>query len=252
MLRPYARVRLLQQGAFMSFTTFYFGMDSSAVAPWPDCFPKTDRFYIGCIGGADGTWATDFETATALAVGTETTSSYWSLAGPVGAPEGATAWGETQANAFITAWTSGTYASYVGGTTMFGDIESGNAGWVGSTHADCQALIHGFLTVLNNYDGGDVLFPGLYISEANWNTYIGTYTSPVPFVLWLAGTSCPTSCSAAETAFNDTITDTVLGGYRAMIWQYWEVSAKGCATSGNDLDITPYSGFLTGHWNATT
>jgi hypothetical protein len=243
-------VWLLLRWVCMTFSTFYFGMDSSAVAPWPSCFPASNRFYIGCIGGADGTWATDFETATASAVGATRTSSYWSLAGPHGAPEGATAWGETQANAFISAWLSGTYASYVEGTTMFGDIEPGNNGWVGSTPADCQAMIHGFLTVLHNYDGGGYFTPGLYISKSNWSTYIGSYTSPIPFVLWLAGTSCPTNCSAAETAFNGSaITGTVLGGYRAMIWQYWEVSTDGCASSGND---TPYNGFLSGHWNPTT
>jgi len=79
----------------MTFSTFYFGMDSSAVAPWPTCFPSTNRFYIGCIGGADGTWATDFETATANTVGVEKTSSYWSLAGPSGASEGPSDWGVT-------------------------------------------------------------------------------------------------------------------------------------------------------------
>ncbi len=228
---------------------WYFGMDGYSSPPFP-CAGSGTNFYIGKIGYGTTPDESGFNITTAEAVGPTVTSTYWDIEGPLSAPAGVSMsqWGVDQANAFFTAWQSNIYSN---GSTLFGDLEPGNSGWTTYTHAQTQAILHGFLQTL----AGKGVTPGLYISASNWTTMVGTYTSTVPFVLWLAGTDCPSSCTSAENEFNATSNNKVnivLGGYRTMIWQYWATGPKGCATSGNDLDISPYNGYLSGHWNPTT
>jgi hypothetical protein len=227
----------------MAFTNWFFGMDTNSAPPFP-CAGNGAHFYIGRIGYGTTHDAGQFNVTTAEAVGPTTTSTYWDIEGPGSAPPGVTMpqWGVNQANAFYTAWQSTIYSN---GSTLFGDLESGNSGWSGATQAQAQAIVHGFLQTL----AGKGITPGLYVSKDNWNTMVGAYTSPIPFVLYLAGTDCPGSCTIAENEFNSTYTNIVLGGFRTMIWQY---AIPSCTGQTKDLDITPYAGYQTGHWNPTT
>ena len=234
----------------MSFTNWYIGMDTNSNTPFP-CAGSGKNFYIGRLGGETTSGGGGFDTATAETVGPTVTSSFWDISGPVNAPAEPYTWGTEQANAFYNAWISDIY---VNGSTLFGDLEPGNyPGSWGSNQTDNQNVVYGFLNKLKSLG----VTPGLYVSTSNWDTYLGpTYASPVPFVFWLAGTDCPTSCSAAETEFNNSTTDITRGGYRVMIWQYViaydPTTGGGCKNETKDYDITPYSGYLTGHWNPTT
>lgn len=225
----------------MTFSDWGFGTDTNATGTFP-CTGKYANFYIGPIGGETTASTANFSDAAAEAVGVDYTFSYWDLAGPGSAPTGdtPTEWGVAQANAFISAWED---SDLVGGTTLFADIEPGNGGW-GTDTAENQAVLHAFLVTINAS-----FTAGVYISSDNWTSYFGDYTSTEAFVLWLAGADCSiTTCAEAETAFNDDYTDTSLGGYRVMIWQYVIGS---CSGATQDLDITPYNGYESGTWNPT-
>jgi hypothetical protein len=234
----------------MTFTKWYFGMDTNSSPPFP-CAGSGKNFYIGRIGHGDTPDLSDFDSTTATAVGPTVTSSYWDIEGPGTAPSGftPTQWGQLQADSFINARNSN---SQVGGQTLFGDLEQGNLGWNTFSHAQAQDIVHSFLEVINN----NGFIPGLYTSTGAWDYFLtSSYHPLVPFVFWLTGTDCPTSCAAAESEFNSTYTNITRGGYRTMIWQYviaQNPQGGGCTNETKDLDITPYSGYLTGHWNPTT
>lgn len=184
------------------------------------------------------------------------TFSYWDLEGP-NASGGISPyqWGVDQANSYITAWDN---AAYVSGSTMFADIEPGNPGWdtaqTSTAYANNQAVLEGFLSTLKAYQGGNLFQPGVYIGLSFWDEYFSSsYTSSTPFVFWLAGTNCPSSCAAAANEFNSTQANESRGGYKVMIWQYVvsydSQNGSGCPGESKDLDITPYAGYQDGKWN---
>jgi hypothetical protein len=104
-------------------------------------------------------------------------------------------------------------------------------------------VLYGALRFLSNVSRGTNA--GIYISTENWDTFFGEgYRSPIPFVFWLAGTNCPQDCMAAVNTFPVHISR---GGFRVMVWQY---RIPGCSGE-QDLNVTPYNGFLLGQWHPT-
>ena len=85
-------------------------------------------------------------------VGLLNTFGYWGLQGPASGPgqgySDPNSWGAAQAHAAWNAW-SGAFvgADYVGGLTVFADIESGFGGWSSNT-ANNQQTLNGFLLTL--------------------------------------------------------------------------------------------------------
>ena len=227
-----------------TWNNWYFGTDTNNAASFP-CAGNGTHFYIGRIGGGVSANNAYFDNAAASAVGPTTTSTYWDLEGPSVRPSGVSAydWGINQAVAFHNAWKAKTNAK---GSTLFGDIEPGNPGWSSTTQADRRDVLSGFLAQLNAFG----VTPGIYISTINWDNYFGSaWTTLTPFVFWLADTDCPSGCSGAQNEFNSSKTHITRGGYRVMIWQY---ATPGCTDQSQDLNITPYNGYLSGHWNPTT
>ncbi len=229
----------------MTFSSWYFGMDGNSSTPFP-CAGNGSHYYIGRLGGETTAGGTGFNTATAQAVGASLVSSYWDVAGP-GSAGSLTPynWGVAQANAFIAAWNANVNVS---GSTLFGDFEGLNGGWGTGNQTNNRAVLHGFLYTIAQHG----LTPGVYITLSNWDSYFGsTFTSPDPFVFWLADAYCGTTCAQAESTFNSTISTSTYnrGGYKVMIWQYVISSCAG--SNGNDLNITPYTGYQNGHWNPT-
>lgn len=221
---------------------WYSGIDSGSNPPFA-CPGSGGHYYIGRIGGELTTDYSDFNYTTAAAVeNAEWVSAYWDVAGPNSPlrPTGSTPsqWGKLQAEAFITAWSD---ITQVDGTTLFGDIEPGNKGWATTTQPDNRAVITAFLAEI-----ATSLTPGVYVTADNWGDWFTAgWTCPVPFVLWLANSfAAITSCSDAESEWSTNTPP--LGGFQTMIWQY-----NTHPPSAQDLDITPYSGFLNGHWNPT-
>lgn len=222
----------------MANSGWYYGMDTNSATPFP-CAGDGHNFYIGRLGGGVTAGGTGFDSATADAVGAEATFAYWDLVGPGNAPSGTSPeeWGIQQAQAFQKTW-DGNFS--VSGTTLFADIEPGNGGWSGEPPSACQQVLNGFLETISDPSSG--FYPGVYISVDNWNAFFeSSYVSPIPFVLWLAGTDCPSTCTDAADQFNANHLNQALGGYKVLVWQYYVPSCSG----SRDLDITPYDGYFT-------
>ncbi len=229
--------------------SWYYGMDGNSPGTCP-CKGDGPNFYIGRLGGGVTAGGTGWEPSAPAAY----TFAYWDVVGPGGSggilPN---QWGVDQANAFITAWENKHNTGAINGLTLFGDVEDLNGGWgTGDLPANQEVLSY-FLETINmyfTYQGQYDFDAGVYISSDNWDTFFGSsYTSPQPFVLWQAGTNCPSDCSTAAADFP---TATV-GGYKPMIWQYLVTGNPpyGCGAS-QDLDISPYSGYQNSKWNPTT
>lgn len=158
------------------------------------------NFYIGEIGGGLTADSTYFDSAAAAAVGPEYTFTVWALEGynsqfrPSG--DSAEQWGAAQANAYINAWLNKQDAF---GTTLFGDIESGNYGWSGTTESQNQSVLKGFLNTIHTTTQGSFV-AGVYLSQDTWNTFFGSsYSSPVLIVVWAAGSPyCPGTCRSGH------------------------------------------------------
>lgn len=230
----------------MTFSDFYFGIDSDSVAKFT-CPGNGPNFYIGKLG-AETTpgGGTAWSPACASLATPPYTHSYWDVAGPDGRTGStAVAWGEAQANEFYKTWKAD---SLVKGSTLFGDIEPRNGGWLTDIGSN-RAVIAAFLNTINNK--GDAT-AGVYVTQTNWNDYFGsTWTSTAAFVLWLADSFCSVdTCVKAQDYFNSTITNINLGGYKTMLWQY-NINTCGASANNSDLDITPYNGYESGSWNPT-
>jgi hypothetical protein len=227
-------------------TDWYYGSDTNSGKTTCASHGGSSPFYIGRLGGEVTAGGGGFNTATASAIGNyDLVSGYWDVAGPLSTacPPGTspTDWGSLQAAAFIRA---AELNPQVLGTTFFGDVEANNLGW--STQVNNQETISGFLSYLGNSG----VTPGLYANHSDWDTYLGeSWHSSYPFVWWLADSyEAITTCADASTQWESLIAPGGLdrGGYKVMIWQY-----NDHPPSASDLNITPYSGYLSGHWNAT-
>src|SRR5262249_35699553 len=133
-------------------------------------------------------------------------------------------------------------AQYVGGYTVFGDVEEGFGGW-GSNVAKNQAVISGFLSELFNITPPSV-WPGLYMRPSFWNAYLGGngFVPSTSFVLWIVGTyecavcspcnnRCTTTPAEARSYYTNHVRFIKVGGQNPVLWQYW-LTNPGCDNSG--------------------
>ena len=234
----------------MTFTNFYYGIDSGSAGPFPcPCPQPNENYYIGRVGGGiTPDRSVGWNPQTAQLATKARTFAYWDIEGPGKIPTGqdASAWGGQQAAAFFNEVMDGSASQYVGGRTFFGDVESGNLGWGTGTATLRQQIVSGFLLELFelNYTAG------LYANLTDWDNMLGTTWSPdIEFVWWVAdGFPMITTCAGASSKFNS-LADSganVRGGMKMMIFQYNLTNS-----SPRDLDVTPYNGYLSGTWNAT-
>ena len=151
-------------------------------------------------------------------------------------------WGVAQAKAAWAAWNSTFVGSdFVGGYTVFGDVEAGFGGW-GSNIGNNQAVINGFLATLFNITPPST-WPGLYMSTSFWNAHFGSgFTPSTSFVLWITGAyectvcgPCNNNCGStpadAANYFNNHVRAISIGGQKPILWQYW-LTNPGCDNSG--------------------
>ena len=228
---------------------WYFGTDSNNGTPLPTC-GDASPFYIGGLGQGV-TPGGAFDMTAAKAAGPQLTFSYWFLEGPdsPNKPSSDTnrAWGIAQANAYWQTWADD--SSFLQGYTLFADIEEGY-GWGTDQTANMEVLTGWLYQLIENL----VVGAGVYISYSNWQTYFNA-NFPYEVVLWLAGTNCPSTCADAESQFPPVAS---FGGYKVMIWQcvVYNPSGSTCPTwegqsNIQDINITPYNGYLNGQWNPT-
>lgn len=211
----------------------WWGTDSSTQS----CCEMPQDFYIGRMGygGQSVGDAYFFNTDAANAAGQQYTYGYWGVVGPESAPVGwsPVQWGQQQANNAWNARSEGPHASYIGGLTIFADVEPGFGGWSFGNFAANQGVLNGFLTQLFNITPHEV-WPGLYISPYYWSNLMGQGFRPgTDFVLWLTGCDtcgadlcnpCDFSCNTLTSVsqrLTASILNVTLGGRRPVLWQYW-------------------------------
>ena len=115
-------------------------------------------------------------------------------------------WGIAQGNALASFWDDGDSASYIAGSTVFGDVEPGFGGWTAGNYTNNASVLNGFLYAIVNNDLGYTLGPGVYISPANISSLFGSSTFSYHFVYWVTGEQTCAPCSPCSTGCN-TITD---------------------------------------------
>ncbi|HEY0757134.1 MAG TPA: hypothetical protein VGD98_24485 [Ktedonobacteraceae bacterium] len=221
----------------------FWGLDSNTTI----CCGMPLNFYIGRMGYGvyPDTSYYAFNTTMARKVGHTNTFGYWGVQGP-GSNTGyntAYKWGAAQAQSAWRAW-NGSFigSSFIGGYTIFGDVEAGFGGW-GSNRANNQAVIRGFLDELFSLTPHEV-WPGLYVSPYFWNAYLGGngFVPATSFVLWITGVSecsvcgpcnngCSTTITDAERIYANTVKAVNVGGQKPILWQYW-LTNPGCDNSG--------------------
>lgn len=221
----------------------FFGIDSNTTV----CCSMPLHFYVGRMGYGvyPDTFYFAFNTAMAQKAGHNNTFGYWGVQGP-GSNTGYSSpynWGVAQAKAAWAAWNSTFIGSdYVGGYTVFGDVEAGFGGW-GSNIASNQAVISGFLSELFTITPHEV-WPGLYVSPSFWNEYLGghDFVPSTSFVFWINGAydcyvcgpcneGCSTTSADAEHYFTNHVRPITIGGQQPILWQYW-LTNPGCDNSG--------------------
>lgn len=236
--------------------SYYWGTDSNTGTS-PE---MPQNFYVGRFGYGTTGSSFFFNTGAALSAGKSSTYMYWGLEGPGLAPSGATpyGWGWLQASNALDQWYNNPNSGFVGGHTIFADIESGFGGWTtgSSAYSDNQQVARGFLDcIASAFTPVTPFHPGIYIFPGDWAGYFGTDFRPkTPFVLWVAGCyacsniicapcddSCWTTLLTVESLL-PTVMSTILGGAQAVLWQYWLDPPCGCG----DFDVSlqnPADGF---------
>ncbi len=235
---------------------YNWGTDSNSAT----CCDIPQHFYIGRFGF--GTWGSAyfFNTRAAQTAGKSNTYMYWGLEGPGLAPYGLTtySWGWQQASAALNQWSNNPNAPFVGGHTIFADIESGFGGWRAGNYEYYanQQVVEGFLDrIAKAYTTTTPFHPGIYIAALDWRDYFGTAFRPsTSFVLWISvcyscnssicapcGEPCWTTLTTVE-ALLPTVTSTILGGSQAVLWQYWLDPPCGCGDFNVALQ-NPMHGF---------
>lgn len=240
-----------------------FGVDGSTSLSAATIYGMPLQFYIGEMGiglcsncGPCG--GSCFRTDSAKHVGIWYTYGYWGLEGPNSPDKGSRSnfiWGQAQADAFVDAWISGPYASYVYGQTFFCDIENGFGGWANYNYQANQDVLDGFLDEID-YRGslvGATYEPAVYIGLSDINGPNHYYFSPsyrtiLPAVFWVTQDQTCAPCAPCNphcntitdvtNRWNNTIRHACFAGNGAVVWQYW---ISGCGCSG-DFDYSPQSG----------
>jgi hypothetical protein len=218
---------------------YYYGTDSytQTVSGIPQ------NFYIGRLGyGITTNNPYAFNTSAATNAGYSKTYEYWGIEGPSSpnrqTGETAYNWGNRQGTKAAQQWFNHSpNAIYVGGQTIFADIESGFQGYSG-TQTEWRSIVNGFLDGVYNYYPQSPFTPGIYTNFSTWNTYIGSSFRPSRnFVFWItscrSGTTCnPCSCGGSVISQVDslvpTVTGNIMGGCLPVIWQYWLNPPFGC------------------------
>jgi hypothetical protein len=226
----------------------FFGVDSCTSPKRGMVASMPMQYYIGELGATQYN-AGCFDHTTAKQVTAAYTHGYWGVCGPNAMPDGLGdlgLWGQQQALAAIDAWNNN---PYVGGRTLFADIESGFGGWgKPATQADHVALLNGFLQAITQAG----FIPGLYINHSERAAYFpADYVAPAPFVYWVAGGKLAGTmagpCQQGDTlhptvtAWTSSVQQETFGGMQAVLWQYW-LSGMGC---GGDFNYSPQSGYST-------
>lgn len=219
------------------------------------------QFYIGELGygqcsncGPCG--GACFDTQTATAAGYAYTYGYWGLEGPGSKPGNISTnydWGIAQGNSAVSNWQTGPYASYLGGQTIFCDVESGFTGWSSTDLTGNVDVLNGFIDAVHAAS----FVPGVYIKMGDIGTYFPTsYTPNNPFVFWATGNvegyadgstcdPCSSGCDPMTTLtswWDAGAYHACFGGQGIVIWQFWTNPPFGCG----DFDYTqqnPYATF---------
>lgn len=236
---------LLAQRAEAS--SYYWGTDSNSAT----CLEIPQNFYVGRFGYGTIGSTYFFNTQAAQAAGKSSTYLFWGLEGPGLAPSTITfyEWGWQQASAALDQWSNNPNAPFVGGYTLFADIESGFGGWTAgdAQYSSNQQVVEGFLDRIATASTSTTPFqPGIYITPLDWRGYLGTAFRPgTSFPLWISGcyscnssicAPCNNTCWTTLTnvaALLPTVTSTILGGSQAVLWQYWLDPPCGCG----DFDV---------------
>ncbi|MFX4303377.1 hypothetical protein ACOJUR_14135 [Alicyclobacillus tolerans] len=207
----------------------YYGVDTNTSTS-----PCGVSFYIGQIGYGTTSSMENFNTSAADSVGTSRTWSYWYVNGPQNDPNysaeysdsDAANWGQLQAQEYTNAWVNNTY---VGGVTLFADIEQGNndeGGWLLDGTSNSYRLNYyvylGFIEYCKSFSGTSV---GVYSSPGEWSSIMGDAAALPADIEWIADWSV--ACDACPT----TITTTSFGAISPTIWQF---SGSNC---GYDRDF---------------
>ncbi len=221
---------------------YYWGTDSNSAT----MLEIPQDFYVGRFGYGTIGSPFFFNVSAAQTAGKNGTYMYWGLEGPGHAPPGMTyySWGQQQASVALDQHLNNPHAAFVGGYTIFADIESGFGGWaVGSAaYSSNQQVVQGFLDgIAAAYTKQTPFRPGIYINPNDWINYVGIeFRPPEPFVLWIAGVyacnhgicapcndTCWTTLTTVESLL-PAVTSTILGGSKALLWQYWLDPPCGC------------------------
>jgi hypothetical protein len=187
-----------------AYTPLYYGIDSNTNF----CCGMPTQMYIGRMGYGiypDKSYFA-FNTSAANTAGHYNTFGYWGLQGPGASANSPYNWGVVQANAAWSAWESTFIGNaYVGGETVFADIEEGFGGW-GTNITANQELLNTFLTQLYAITPAGV-WPGVYVRPDFWNLYFGSsFTPSQEFVLWVVGVDeCQVCgpCASCTTTLSD-------------------------------------------------
>lgn len=239
-----------------------FGVDGSTSLSAATIYGMPLQFYIGEMGiglcsNCGPCSGSCFRTDSANHVGTHYTYGYWGLEGPNSSDKGSRTnfqWGAAQADAFVNAWFSGPYSSYVFGQTFFCDIENGFGGWTNYNYGPNQDVLNGFIAEIEYWGQhyGYTFYAGVYIGLSDINGPNHYYFSPSyvsnPAVFWVTQDQtcapcapCSNSCNTitdVTNRWNNTIRHACFAGQGAVVWQYW---ISGCGCSG-DFDYSPQSG----------
>lgn len=225
----------------------YYGCDEGTTTnPCVPAGTNNPQFYGGDIGsGNSQTGPTDFDTTAATNAGECQTYAFWNVYGPDQdpnwnngygpsgsgyTPTDAQAWGTSQAQQAVTAWSSNPYGPYVGNRIIFADIETDNPGWLspstnypGGPGSDINfGVYEGFCNYLNSTSLGDTCGTGtgnagVYSSNGEWGNIFGSasITSSPANYKWVAdwvGTGCNPGSGPSLNFGGSTVWN---------IWQYW-------------------------------
>jgi len=211
--------------------SLFWGTDTNTES----CCGMSQDFYMGHLGAGIATGDTsNFNTSAAVTAGVNSTYGYWDVEGPDSANgTDPYSWGFQQGQTAGSEWINNPNAYYIGGGTIFGDIEGGNPGWGGDQSAN-QAVLQGFLDGIGNSN----LTPGVYITPDNWQSFFGSSYAPNQgFVLWLTGAeTCVVNCAPCASCTDTpsqvqsllpSIGQNFLGNSGPVLWQYW-IGGCGC------------------------
>lgn len=216
----------------------WWGTDSNTQT----CCGVPQNFYVGRMGyGAQPQGdAYFFNLNAARGAGHDRTFGYWGVVGPNSRGRYApTDWGKKQADNAWNAWNHGPNAPFIGGQTIFGDVEPGFGGWSNGSLNNNRAVLNGFLAELFKITPPNT-YPGLYTTPLHWSNLFGqTFRPSTNFVLWVSGNDtcggdlcspCNFSCNTQQKVaqrLHSSIAQLKVGGHRPVLWQYW-ISNCGC------------------------